>query len=93
MENFIKNIFKNLGPKNIIVLISSFIFELIMILVFLEIIGIHCYGLNENLKKNIYSRGIIDSSLLNEDDDNEDIDVKFVNNNEINEKNDLINKY
>ena len=49
-----------------------------MILVFLEIIEINCCGLNENLKRNIESRGIIDSSLAieNDDDDDDEIDEK-----------------
>ena len=53
----------------ILLLISGFIIELIMILVFLEIIEVNCCGLNENLKRNIEARGIIDSFLIKEDDD------------------------
>jgi len=45
-----------------------------MILVFLEIIEINACGLNENLKKNIQSRGTIDSSLNIENDDDDEID-------------------
>ena len=46
-----------------------------MILVFLEIIEINCCGLNKNLKRNIESRGIIDSSLnIENDDDDDEID-------------------
>ena len=52
IENFI-DMFTN-RPFDMfkkIFLISSFIFELIMILVFLEIIEINCCGFNENLKE------------------------------------------
>jgi len=47
-----------------------------MIFVFLEIIEINCCGLNKNLKRNIESRGRIDSSLTieNDDDDEDEID-------------------
>ena len=68
IENFIEYIIKNFGKLNIF-LISSFIFELIMILVFLEIIEINCCELNKNLKRNIQLRGTIDSSLAFENDD------------------------
>ena len=40
-----------------------------MILAFLEIIEIKFCGLNKNLKRNIESRGIMDASLTNEEDD------------------------
>jgi hypothetical protein len=66
LEIFIENIFKI--RDDIIILISSFCIELIMILVFLEIIELNFYHLNENLKRNIELRGIIDSSLAIEDD-------------------------
>ena len=49
------------------ILISTFSIELIMIFVFLEIIEINFCGLNKNLKRNIESRGIIDSALINEE--------------------------
>ena len=76
IENYIENIIKNLGIFENIFLISSFFVELIIILVFLEIIEINCCGLNENLKRNIQSRGIIDSSLANEKDDDDDELIK-----------------
>jgi hypothetical protein len=67
---FIKDInqFKGKGINILVFLILSFSIELIMILVFLEIIEINFCGLNENLKRNIESRGIIDLSLINDDD-------------------------
>jgi len=61
-------------------LISSFIIELIMILVFLEIIEVNYCGLNENLKRNIEARGVIDSSLINKDDDHDDDERTTINN-------------
>jgi len=73
IENYIEYIFEGFGKPNIIFLILSFIFELIMILVFLEIIEINCCGLNENLKRNIQFRGTIDSSLTIENDDDDNI--------------------
>ena len=72
IDYFVENIIKNFGSFENIFLISSFLIELIMILIFLEIIEINCCGLNENLKSNIESRGIIDSSLIIEDDDYDD---------------------
>ena len=53
IEYFIQNIIKNLEIVENIILISSFVAELIMILVFVEIIEIKCCGLDENLKRNI----------------------------------------
>ena len=54
-----------------------------MILVFLEIIELNFCNFNKNLKRNIESRGIIDSSLSIEDDYDDEID---------NERNTIINK-
>jgi len=71
IQYFIENMTKKLSPIENTLLISSFFIELIMILVFLEIIEINCCGLNKNLKRNIQSRGRIDSSLIIEDDDDE----------------------
>ena len=69
---FIENVIKNFEPLEKFFLISSFFIELIMILVFLEIIEINYCGLNKNLKRNIQSRGKIDSSLAIENDDDDD---------------------
>ena len=65
-------------------LIPFFFIEFIMILIFLEIIEINFCGLNKNLKRNIESRGIIDSSLIDEDNDEYELDNQkdFINNNE-----------
>ena len=52
----------------IIFLISSFLIELIMILVFLEIIEIRICGLNKNTKRNIELRACHESFSLNEDE-------------------------
>ena len=72
----IENIFfKHFEWTEIIFLISSFLIKLIMILVFLEIIEINCCGLNENIKRNIISRGRIDSSLAIEDDDEKNVET------------------
>ena len=76
IEKYIQN-FINLLSFEGIFLISSFLVELIMILVFIEIIEINFCGLDENLKKNIELRGLLDSSLNNEhnidnDNDNDD---------------------
>ena len=69
---FIQNVTKNFELIEIIFLISSFLIELIMILVFLEIIEINCYELNKNLKRNIELRGVVDSSLAIENDNDDD---------------------
>ena len=82
IEYFIRNIIKNLGLVENIILISSFFIELIMILVFVEIIEIKCCGLDENLKRNIELRGYSESSLNiipdivpdDDDYDNDDFD-------------------
>jgi len=56
-------------------LITSFFVELVIIFIFVEIIEINCCGLNKNLKRNIQSRGTIDSSLaIENNDDEEEID-------------------
>jgi len=75
IQYFIENILKNFDFIENIFLISSFFIELMMILIFLEIIEINCCGLNKNLKRNIELRGIIDSSLTIENDDDE-IDIE-----------------
>jgi len=72
IEYFIRNIIKNLGLVENIILISSFLIELIMILVFVEIIEIKYCGLDENLKRNIELRGMRDSSTNIEVDDDFD---------------------
>jgi len=79
IEYFIRNIIKNLGLVENIILISSFFIELIMILVFVEIIEIKYCGLDENLKRNIELRGLSESSLniipdIAPDDDDDDFD-------------------
>ena len=71
---FIDNISKNIGTIAKIFLISIFLIELIMILIFLEIIEINCCGLSENLKRNIQSRGTIESALNIENEDDNEID-------------------
>ena len=72
IQYLIENITKDLNLFEIIFLISSFFVELIMILVFLEIVEINYCGLNKNLKRNIQSRGKIDSFLAIENDDDDD---------------------
>ena len=82
VTNFIKDI-SEAQLNNIFVstfLISSFIIELIIILVFLEIIEVNCCGLNENLKRNIEARGIIDAFLINDDDDKNYDERNTINN-------------
>ena len=85
IEYFVENIIKNFGFSVNIFLILIFIIELIMVLIFIEIIEINFCGLNKNIKRNIQSRGIIDSSLIFEDDDDEidyarnDEDNKIIN--------------
>ena len=82
IEYFIQNIIKNLEIVENIILISSFVAELIMILVFVEIIEIKCCGLDENLKRNIELRGYSEWSLNivpdivpdDDDYDNDDFD-------------------
>jgi len=83
IENFIFDISKQIGNENkkyfIIFIISSFFIELIMILVFLEIIELNFCGLNKDLKKNIEFRALNETSLEikdyydNEDDNERDI--------------------
>ena len=82
IEYFIRNIIKNLGLVENIILISSFFIELIMILVFVEIIEIKYCGLDENLKRNIELRGMRDSSTnieVDDDDFDETKDFKEAN--------------
>ena len=81
IEYFIENIINKIGPFDKIFLISSFLIELIMILVFVEIIEINYCGLNKNLKRNIESRGIIDSSITIGDNDDDEIFIERNNKN------------
>ena len=74
IEYFLENITKDFNMIEKSFLIVSLFIELIMILVFIEIIEINCCGLNKNLKKNIQERGTIDSSLNIENDDDNDND-------------------
>jgi len=74
IENFIVGIKEK--EINIYLLILFFCIEFIMILIFLEIIEINFCGLNKNLKRNIESRGIIDSSLIDERDDDDEFDYQ-----------------
>ena len=79
IENFIRGTIEK--EINIFLLITFFCIEFIMILIVLEIIEINFCGLNENLKRNIESRGRIDSSLTIEDDDELDDKRTTINNN------------
>ena len=81
IEAFINEIINRTCIFDIIFLILCFTIELIIILVFLEIIEVKFCGLNENLKRNIESRGIIDSSLINIDDDEYDDNGSYTNKN------------
>ena len=77
LENFVKNIIKMTEESfdiSITIFLSiSFFIELIMILIFLEIIEVKFCGLNKDLKKNIELRAIDDSSYyLNDNNDNND---------------------
>jgi len=73
LENFIKDIINKDKTFNIFI-ISCFFIELIMILIFLEIIELNFWGLNKNLKKNIESRALIESSLEINDYYNDEVD-------------------
>ena len=72
IQYFIENIINNLGIVGNIILISSFLIELIMLLIFIEIIEINFCGFNQNLKKNIELRALTESSLAIENDDDDD---------------------
>ena len=62
VEIFITN--KNIFA--ICIVITSGIFEIFIVLVFLEIIELGFCGLNYNTKRNIKERALNDSKLLNE---------------------------
>ena len=81
VEKLIKGIFNEYTDMtSIIILISCFVIELIMILVFLEVIEINYFGINENLEKYHKSKGSFDNSLINEEND----DYEFKEKNSIN---------
>ena len=82
IERFINETINQENISDIVFLILCFIIELIIILIFLEIIEVNFCGLNENLKRNIESRGIIDSSLINKYDDEYDDNESYTNKNE-----------
>ena len=82
VKKFIEEIFSHIVNGNFFknsFLISCFCIELIMILVFLEIIELNFCGLNKNLKKNIEFRSITESNLeikdYNNDEDDNEINV------------------
>ena len=88
VKHFIEEIFNHFENGNAFknsFLISCFFIELIMILIFLEIIELNFCGLNKNLKKNIEFRSLNESSLeikdyYNDEVDNESNTIKNENN-------------
>ena len=52
-------------------LFLSILIEILMVLIFLEIIELNFCGLNENLIRNIELRSFIDSSLIKENEKDE----------------------
>ena len=74
LENFAKNIINMTENFDIFITIFlsiSFFIELIMILIFLELIEVECCGLNKNVKKNIELRAIIDLTESFKDDNDD----------------------
>ena len=77
LENFLEDIYNQIKDGNInemIFLISCFLIEFIMILIFTEIVELNFCELNKNLKKNIESRALIESSLENEENYKDEVD-------------------
>ena len=75
IEKFIVEIFYQIGEGNFyIFLISCFFIELIMILVFMEIIELNFCGFNKNLKKNIELRAFNEASLVIKDFYDDEVD-------------------
>jgi len=82
LENFIRNILNAIGDVNLLIILSICLFiELIMILIFLELIEVKFCGLNKDIKKNIELRSITESTLIidndnkDEDDDDDDDEI------------------
>jgi hypothetical protein len=74
LENFAKNIINMTENFDIFITIFlsiSFFIELIMILIFLELIEVECCGLNKNVKKNIELRAMIDLTESFKDDNDD----------------------
>ena len=92
IENFLKNIINLIEDFNdkfsTIFLIICFFIELIMILIFLELIEVKFCGLNKNLKKNIELRAMTDATTCLYDYNNEDYDDER---NSIEKDNNIIN--
>ena len=82
IENFIGDMINLQIKSGIIFLISCFLIEFIMILIFTEIVELNFCELNKNLKKNIESRALIESSLENEENYKDEVDQekKDINN-------------
>jgi hypothetical protein len=82
---FMIDFFKNLKSAVLIVVIITFIINILMTSVFLEMIELNFWGLNKNTKKNIAFRAaedlIIDSN--SDDSDEEDQNNEDVKNNKI----------
>ena len=68
------NLIENNTIYEIIMIIITFLIEILSVFIFLEIIELNFCGLNHDLRKNIISRAMDDNNLIyeinDEDDDN-----------------------
>ena len=78
INQFIRHIFNYNNNFDMIILLILFFIELLMYLIFLEIIELNFCGLSENIRKNIKKRALIDSSI-EDDNNNRDIFLGDIN--------------
>ena len=73
------NLIENYTFYELIMIIITFLFEILSIFIFLEIIELNFCGLNHDLRKNIIYRSINEKNLIyeinDEDDDNSENDL------------------
>ena len=73
------NLLENYTYYELIMIIITFLIEILSIFIFLEIIELNFCGFNHNLKKNIINRSIDEKNIIyevnDEDDDNSENDL------------------
>ena len=94
--SFYGNIKSGSGSNLFFVIIIS-IFELFITIVFLELIILHCFKLDKNVKKNIVERSVLDVDNKDDNDDENDLNddnyiVNYDNNDSFHFKNNRSSK-
>jgi hypothetical protein len=82
-------LYENINKKenNLVFIIITSIIEIIVTLIFLEIIILHCFGLDKNIKINIEERAFLDVNSRFEKNDSYDMNAEYDVHCENNDKN------